>query len=260
LRDEDWASEGSKRYYRRYIRKVIESASAITTISEYTKSELTRYFPEALDKTRAIHIAGNPIYRKTEPDVGVLKNYGLSEDRPFVLYVGQYQPRKNVAGMLGAFSRLAEDIRRDFEFVLAGSKMKQHMFLDIAKQADSLSDRIDVRMFVDVPEEDLLHLYNAASLFVFLPFYEGFGLPVLEAMRCGCPVLASSATSIPEVAGDAAVLVNPENTEEISAAMDRLLRDRELREDLAGRGLERASRFNWRRTASQTLEMYSELM
>lgn len=259
LRNENWTSEGSKRYYRRYIQRIVESSSAITTISAYTKSELARYFPQALDKTKVIHIAGNPLYQKTEPDMQVLNDYGLPGDRPFVLYVGQYQPRKNIVGMLTAFSRLDEDLRSEFAFVLAGSKMKEHMFVDIAKEVDSLKGRIDVRMLVNVPDRALLHLYNAASLFVFLPFYEGFGVPVVEAMGCGCPVLASSVTSIPEVAGDGAMLVNPENTEEISAAMEKLLRDQALREDLARRGLERGRQFSWRRTASETLDMYAAL-
>ncbi len=260
LRKENWVSEGSKRYYRRHIGRIVDSALAITTISAHTKKDLAEHFPEAVGKTTVIHIAGNPIYRKTEADLGVLDKYGLSGDRPFLLYVGQYQPRKNIVSMLRAFSLLDKDIRREYRFVLAGSKMKEHMYVEIKREMNSMEQDMDLLSLVSVPDEDLLHLYNAAALFVFIPLYEGFGVPVVEAMACGCPVLASSATSIPEVAGDAALLVNPNSIEEIASAMDRLLRDQELRERLAKRGLERSRKFSWRKTALETLALYESLI
>jgi alpha-1,3-rhamnosyl/mannosyltransferase len=256
LRDEDWTSEGSKRFYRRHIRRIVESAVAITTISEHTKADLADRFPGVVNKTKVIHIAGNPLFRKTQPDPAILQKHGISENRRFLLYVGQYQPRKNIVGMLKAFSSLKADIRREFTFVLAGSKMKQYMFENISREIESHKKMIDLKMLVDVPDDDLLHLYNAASLFVFVPFYEGFGVPVVEAMACACPVLTSSVSSIPEVAGDAAALVDPADVQEISDAMDRLLRDDALRGGLAEAGLQRSRRFSWEQTAADTLALY----
>jgi glycosyltransferase involved in cell wall biosynthesis len=260
LRDEDWVSEGSKRYYRRHIERILESAMAITTISEHTKRDLADHFPGAVEKTTVIHIAGNPVFRKVEPDYSVLKKHRISEGRRFVLYVGQYQPRKNIIGMLRAFASLDDDLRRDFAFVMAGSKMKHHMFEDISREIDAMKQSIDMKQLVDVSDEDLLHLYNAASLFVFVPFYEGFGVPVVEAMACGCPVLTSSTSSIPEVAGGAARLVDPSNVEEISDAMGVLLRDDDARSRLAEAGLRRSERFNWEKTAAETLRLYESCL
>jgi alpha-1,3-rhamnosyl/mannosyltransferase len=260
LRRGDWTSVGSQEFYRRHIRGILESALAITTISESTKSDLEASFPHLAGKTSVIHIAGNPAFRMTELDQGVLERYGISRDRRYLLFVGQYQPRKNIAGMLEAFSRLDEDIRREYTFVLAGSKMKQYMFEDIARRIDSFRSGIDIRMLVDVPDGDLLHLYNGAWLFAFLPFYEGFGVPVVEAMACGCPVLTSSASSTREVAAEAAVLVDPNDVDEISGAMERLLRDDGLRDDMARRAAERGRRFSWERTASETFALYQTLM
>jgi alpha-1,3-rhamnosyl/mannosyltransferase len=260
LKRGDWTSAGSQRFYRRHIRKILESALAITTISESTKSDLEARYPHVAGKTKVIHIAGNPAFHMTDPDPKVLERYEIPSNRRYLLYVGQYQPRKNIIGMLEAFARLSEDIRREYTFVLAGSKMKQYMFEDIEKRIESFRGGIDVRMFVDVPDPDLLHLYNGAWLFTFLPFYEGFGVPVVEAMACGCPVLTSSASSTREIAVDAAVLVDPNDIDEISGAMDRLLRDDGLRDDMARRAAERGKRFSWERVAFETLTLYETLM
>ena len=110
----------------------------------------------------------------------------------------------------------------------------------------------------DVPEEDLLHLYNGADLFIYPSLYEGFGLPVLEAMACGIPVITSNVSSLPEVAGDAAFLVDPYSVEEIAESARKILKDRELKDDLSKRGMERAKSFSWEKTAMETLRAYEE--
>jgi len=178
--------------------------------------------------------------------------------KPFILSVGDLQPRKNHIWLIAAFAELVRGYPQlTHHLVLAGKDTWFSPKVREAARQSGVADRIQFAGYVS--DEDLLHLYNACDLFVFPSFYEGFGLPVLEAMACGRAVACSSTSSIPEVADSAAIMFDPYSTREMVSAMADLLRDAELRARMERLGLQRASRFSWRAAAQQTLEVYREV-
>jgi glycosyltransferase involved in cell wall biosynthesis len=178
--------------------------------------------------------------------------------RPFVLSVGDLQPRKNQIGLIHAFERLVKahpQLKHDL--VLAGKATWYAPRVYQAARRSEVANRIRFLGFVS--DADLLQLYNACDAFVFPSFYEGFGLPVLEAMACGRAVISSNASALPEVADGAGILVDPASPEAMARAMADLLLDSELRARMERLGLMRAAHFSWRKTAERTLEVYQEV-
>jgi glycosyltransferase involved in cell wall biosynthesis len=176
--------------------------------------------------------------------------------RPYVLCVAGKDPAKNVEALIEAFARLPPMVRDGYDLVLAGDVRKRAGPADLVNRLD-LTDR--VQFPGPVSDERLLHLYRQARLFVFPSRYEGFGLPVLEAMACGCPVISSNASSLPEVVGDAGVLVEPDDVEGLSRELLSLLSDECRCEELRKRGLVRARQFSWDETARRMIEVYRKV-
>ncbi len=189
----------------------------------------------------------------------------------FVLYVGSNKPHKNLTGLVTAWAELIRgpgamsgtqtatpggDAASGAELVIAGA-WDPH-YPEARQLADSLGDS-RIRWLGPVADADLPGLYAAATVFVFPSRFEGFGLPVIEAMACGTPVICSNVTALPEVAGDAAILIDPEDTAGLAEALGRVLQDEALQDDLRERGLRRAADYSWERTAAQTLEVYRQL-
>ncbi len=174
---------------------------------------------------------------------------------PFILTVGTLEPRKNHVGLLQAYSLLKG--RYPHRLVIAGGK--GWLYEPIFQEVERLSLEERVIFLGYVPEGDLPALYNLADLFVFPSFYEGFGLPSLEAMACGTPVVTSNTSSLPEVVGDGALLVSPQEVEALTDAMERALGDPSLRKELRSKGLERAKRFRWDEAAKQLLAIYKRV-
>ena len=231
-------------------------AARIVTISEFSRRRIARAFGIEEEEIVVTPLAAQEHLRpanRAQAAHHVRQRFGL--DRPFLLTVGDLQPRKNQLGLIRAFRELlAGEPQLPHALVLAG---KETWFAPRVREEirrSGLAERIVVTGFVG--EEDLAALYNAADLFVFPSFYEGFGLPVIEAMACGCAVVCSNAASLPEVADAAAILVDPQDTAEITRAMRDVLLDHELRERLKRHGLQRAGAFSWRETARRTLEVY----
>jgi glycosyltransferase involved in cell wall biosynthesis len=178
-------------------------------------------------------------------------------DSPFVLYAGKLQSRKNIIRILQAFDIVRRDVRPDLKLVLAGRRTWKSEGLD--ETMDRLNVRDKVIELGYIRNDDLPLLYSGAEVFVFPSLWEGFGIPVIEAMACGTPVVTSNISSLPEVAGDAALLVDPYSINDIAAAMERLLSDGELRQRLHDKGLERVKAFSWRNTALRTRQLYETL-
>ncbi len=174
---------------------------------------------------------------------------------PFMLFVGGADPRKNHRVLLEAFASLAET-RKDVALVMVGDA--EHRGLRISDTVRDHKLERQVRCVGSVPADDLRLLYAGAELFAFPSLYEGFGFPVLEAMACGTPVLTSNRTSLPEVAGDAALLVDPESAEEVTEGIRHILTDTSLRQSLRQKGVARAKEFNWETTARQTHAVYQD--
>jgi glycosyltransferase involved in cell wall biosynthesis len=250
---------GPWRLYLNFSMSIIaRTAARIITDSESSKRDVARYYDVPLTRIRVVYLGVDRQYHKMDSkraNTYIRDKYGLS--RPYVLCVGAQEPRKNVPRVLQAFALLSGSLRSS-HVVVAG--VKGSATEEIVGTAETLGIRSQVRFLGYVPTEDLPALYNSASLFVFPSLYEGFGLPVLEAMACGTPTVASNTSSIPEVCADAAILVDPLDVTAMAQAMEHVLVDDDLRRGLVARGLERARHFTWDRTARETLAVYRELI
>lgn len=189
------------------------------------------------------------------PDAGEGAGAAAS-NRPYVLCVSGGDPTKNLETLIDAFTALPSPIREEHDLVLAGDLRRRE---DLRSRVDERGLAAQTHFTGLISDEKLVALYQRASLFVFPSRYEGFGLPVLEAMACGCPVVCSNAASLPEVAGDAALLVDPLNAEGFTLGMLTMLTDREAAQKFRQRGLAQAARFPWRETARQTVQVYARV-
>jgi len=240
--------------------RTVKRAARILTVSEFSRDAILRAYDIAPEKVRVIPNAANPEFRvigRERAQNAVRDRLGF--DAPFLFSVGDLQPRKNQIGLIAAFSQLLTDCPQlKHHLVLTG---KETWFtpkvLDAARSC-GFASRIHFTGFVS--DGELLELYNACDCFVFPSFYEGFGLPILEAMACGRAVACSNTTSMPEVADGAGLLFDPHQTAEITRALKDILLDSELRGRMERLGLQRAAGFTWKKSARATLEVYREIV
>jgi glycosyltransferase involved in cell wall biosynthesis len=226
----------------------VRRARVLQCDSEATASDLVERFPRAASKTRAVPLAADRRFSPDGPRAEV-------EGRRYVLAVGTLEPRKNLPRLVEAFARLPESVREERLLVLVGP-----LGWDTAETIGSLRRHSQlVRPLGHVDDDHLRSLYRGAELFAYPSLYEGFGLPVLEAMASGAPVLTSRASSLPEVAGDAAIYVDPHDSDSIAAGLRDALVDPERLARLAAAGTERAGLFSWERTAAETLALLEGL-
>ncbi len=233
-------------------------ADRIIAISQFTKDELVRVAGLERDRISVIYLGVRAIFKPLGAATinAVRQRYNLHE-RPYVVSVGFLDPRKNVKGLVHAFEKLVADSAfRDLQLVLIGPPSFSSDQVLVEIQSAQVRDRIHVTGFV--PDDDIVALVNGADAFAYCSLYEGFGLPVLEAMACGTPVVTSSTTALGEIGGDAAVLVAPDNVDTIVEGMARVLTDADLRANLRARGFERAKQFTWRNCAQEHLQVYRE--
>jgi len=230
------------------------AAAHLIADSSATKRDLTERYGTEPDKITVVYPGYDQTTFQPVRDEKVIEavkaRYDIAGN--YVLFVGTLQPRKNLIRLTEAFSNLQYPIS-NIQLVMAGKK--GWLYEKIFQQVEELGLERRVVFTGYVVEGDLPALLSGARLFVFPSLYEGFGLPVLEAMACGTPVVCSSASSLPEVAGDAAVLLDPLDVEGLAAAMERVLHDEELRAELIERGFEQARKFSWERCARETLEV-----
>ncbi|MEY3163089.1 MAG: hypothetical protein RIT25_3084, partial [Planctomycetota bacterium] len=233
-------------------------ADLILTVSEFSRSEILRHV--AIDPARvvAVHEAADPRYR---PVAGATVPTRFAEaigTGPFVLFVGSVEPRKNLITLVHAWAQLVAQGNVPGKLVIAGGSGWKNSDVFQAIERLGIADRVHCTGFVT--DEELLALYNTAACFTYPTVYEGFGLPVIEAMACGTPVVTTRVSSIPEVGGDAVVYVeDPRDTGALAAAIGRVLADPALRADLRRRGLAQAARFSWDETARRTLALLTEV-
>jgi glycosyltransferase involved in cell wall biosynthesis len=247
----------SARYYGQ-IDQAWRKTDHIIAVSEATKRDSIKMLGVPEKKITVIQEAANPIYRSVPEEEArqrVQEKYKLETD--FILFVSTIEPRKNLPGLLQAYRRLRDEYKRQELLVLAGSK--GWLWEEVYETVNKLNLEKQVIFMGRVPSADLVYLYNAARFLVHPSFYEGFGLTPLEAMTCGAPVIVSNTSSLPEVVGDAAVLIDPHDMDGLTVAMWRLLQDEELRQELICKGLKRAKQFSWKRAAEQTLEVYHKV-
>jgi glycosyltransferase involved in cell wall biosynthesis len=232
---------------------------AVLTYSEHAKQEVVESLAVAEDRVSVTPLAAHEQFRPLadrEQLQLVLKKYNLDR-RPYLIHIGTLQPRKNLGRLVEAFGQVKQqEPGLEHRLVLVGMRGWQDE--SVFETVRRLRLESDVTWLDYVPFEHLPALLNGADLFVFPSLYEGFGLPPLEAMACGTPVVSSNASSLPEVVGDAGILVDPYQTEAIAEAVRRVLTDRGLREGLREKGLARAREFSWEQTARLTLAAYEK--
>ncbi len=238
------------RWYQCLVPRLARRAARILTVSSFSRDRICELFGVSPQKiVVAPNGVGNHWRPASEQDVAdVRARLGLAQ--PYVLYVGSIEPRKNLSRLLAAWEQLGAE-KDGVALVLVGAQ--GHVFRDAG--VERLPS--DVRSIGFLPDGDLRCLFSGAEAFAFPSLYEGFGLPVLEAMACGAPVVCSRAAALREVAGDAAVLVDPLDIESIGDGLKKMLGDRELRQQLRERGFVRAAQFSWDATAQQVWDVLS---
>ena len=238
------------RYLERVVPRSIARADLVLADSDHTRADLITLFDVSPELVKVIYPGVDSRFQP-QPAPGererLRERYGIG-DEPYVLSVGTLQPRKNYVHLIKGFIQFQAETGTTAELLIAGGR--GWLYDDIFAEAQR---RENVRLLGFVEDEDLPALYRGATLFAFTSLYEGFGLPVLEAMACATPVICSNTSSLPEVAGDSVLLVDPQNPDELTGAMIRAFSEEGLREEMVDRGLARAAGFTWERSARQLL-------
>ncbi len=245
-------------FSRRRLLNSAKACKAIIACSDSTKKDIIDILDVSPDKIKVIYGAISPEFKKID-DIGnifnVLKKYSLPEK--YILYIGTLEPRKNLARTIEAFKKVKDKMKDGLKFILIGGK--GWYYKDIFRTIDKLNLNDDVVYLDYIRREDLPAIINGAQAFVCLSFYEGFGLPPLEAMACGIPTLVSNISCFPEIVSDACLKINPYSLDDITDGIVRILTDDKLRDVLRQRGLERVKDFSWQKTASETLALYNDV-
>lgn len=249
-----------RRYLKFWVPLSVRVADKIITDSACSKRDIVRLFGISEKKVEVVYLGKSrdfqPITDKSLID-DFREKYSLRRD--FILYVGTLEPRKNITGLISAY-RLFKDMSPHLNYALVIGGGKGWMYSDIFKLIEKLSLVDDVIFLGYVQDKELPTLYNAAKLFVYPSLYEGFGLPVLEAMACGIPVITSNTSSLPEIVADAGIMLDPLDINALAEAMYNVLMDDNLRNSLIEKGLKRAENFSWEKTAAMTMDIYREVL
>ena len=244
-------------YFKFLTRLTLRSADNIVAISDSTKRDIGRVFHVQEERISVIWLSVEPRYAMADKNSHeAVHKYGIK--KKFVFYSGNFKPHKNISTLVEAYRQLPEALRQDHVLLLGSPK--DEGFPMIYQRVKDLKLESQVVFLDGIAEEDLPCFYAAASVFVFPSLYEGFGLPVLEAMAAGAPVITSNTSSMPEVAGDAAILITPTDAEELTAALESVLGDEARRAEMMKKGLIQASGFSWERCAKETLEVYRKVV
>jgi len=251
----EWSSRKFSSWYQFLLPRLINRVRGVLTISEFSRQRILHYCPMAESKVHVTLLAADRRFQPTDEESAAMaiERLGLPTSH-YIVALGSLEPRKNLKSLLLAWERIQSKLPDEVWLVLAGAKGKSLVFGD--QSYDDLPPR--VYLTGHVPDDLLPAFYSGAMASVYLSFYEGFGLPPLEAMACGTPVLASNATSLPEVVGDAALTVDPFDVEAIGHNLIKIVEDADLRADLKLRGLERSKLFNWDKTAQQTWQVLEQ--
>ncbi len=241
------------------VRRTAKKAARIATVSEYSRQDLLELYripPEKVVVTyNGVESGFTPQPSRPDEAAEVRRRFGVSRD--FLLAVGSLQPRKNLVRLIRAYARLRSE-REDFSLQLVIVGRKLWLANEIFDEVKRHRWAGDVILTGYVADEDLPALYRAARAFVYPSLFEGFGLPPLEAMACGTPVVTSDVSSLPEVAGDAALLIDPNDEQALANALVEITRDERLRAELREKGIAQAKKFAWRDVAEKTLTLYRE--
>lgn len=246
------------KYLECIIKKGAKKANKIIAVSESTKSDIINLLGIKANKIKVIYEASNfNLYaQKNGSNSKIIKKYSIK--KPYILFVGEKRPHKNLEGLIKAFAIFKQKYDKwNTNLVITGKQYSNYKsYLMEIKELNVFNSVIFTGFISD---EDLKTIYSEAEIFLLVSFYEGFGIPILEAMECGTPVITSDVSSMPEVAGGAALLVNPHNPEEIAEKINSIMNSKGLKKQLIEKGYRRVKEFSWEKTAEQTLKIYKEV-
>ncbi len=245
------------KYYRELFFPLLKKAKLIIVCSHFLKREFSELTDISQDKIEVVHLCSADEYKVIDDADEIEKRitkYGIN--KKYIFSISEASYRKNLKSLTDAYMGLDEKIKEEYDLVICGSAKYSKKFQDIALMEPK--NRIKLIGYAS-SDGDLPYLYNGADLFVFPSRYEGFGIPPLEAMKCGIPLVSNNITAIPEVVGDAGILVDTTDSEQIKNAVTKVLKDRALYDDLKEKGLERAKGFSIDRQAKETIEIYNSL-
>ena len=246
-----------RRYWYTMTWRTVKVADAIITCSENSRRDLEHFFPDAAAKIHVVPLGVRARYRRltTSRDESYLGKIGITQ--PYIAFLGTLEPGKNVARVIEAFDSIAADFPEHLLLIGGG---KGWLYEEIFAAADRARHKDRIRFLGYLDDMEAVELLNFSEALCFPSLYEGFGLPPLEAMACGTPVITSNTSSIPEVVGDAALMVDPIRVDQIADAMRQVLNDAGLRHELRARGIAQAAKFSWDRTAEETLAVYRHVV
>ncbi|BAF70492.1 glycosyltransferase family 4 protein [Nitratiruptor sp. SB155-2] len=255
IRYPQWHPKERVKYFSKHLFSSIDEADMIITDSCFSKQEIVELSGCEESKIEVIHLgADHNLYKPLAKEKlkHLTDRFALEDD--FVLFVGSIEPRKNLLNLLKAYMKLPEPLKKRYPLVLAGFKGWEN------KEIMQIIEQENIRYLGYVSENDLVGLYNLASVFVYPSFYEGFGLPPLEAMSCQTATIVSDVASLPEVCGDAALYIDPYDVDDIALKLQFLLEDRKKSESLAEAGRKRALQFDWEKTADKHMELFERVV
>jgi glycosyltransferase involved in cell wall biosynthesis len=238
-----------RHYYRYYYPKIAKAATRIVTVSEFSKSDIINRYNIDAGKIDVVYNAVGDSFRPIDGTMINTVRSRYSSGSPYFLFVGSIHQRKNIDGMIRAFDKFKENVPSDMKLIFAGAKRWWKKETEDAFHQSLYKN--DIIFTGRVSDEQLTELIGSALALVLASKFEGFGIPILEAMKCGVPVITSDVTAMPEIAGDAALLVDPFSTDSISEAMRKIFQDDSLRQSLISKGIERAKKFTWDESATQ---------
>jgi glycosyltransferase involved in cell wall biosynthesis len=252
----EYAPKIVKKTYKDRIKNCLQWTDLIITFSQSTKQDIMEMFTFPEDKIFITHQASR--YENLPINLSQIHPINYNSNNPYLLFVSTFEPRKNIINIIQAFNYLKKTKKIAHNLILIGQKGWQYQ--SIFKAINNSPFREHIRYLGYLSDQEVALFYHNAEVFVYPSYYEGFGLPVLEAMSLGVPVITSNTSSLPEVAGDAAILINPDNYQELADAILQVINNTQLRNQLIEKGKNRAKLFSWQNTAKQTINAYKYLL
>jgi len=239
----------TRKYYNYFFPKYAKKAFKIATVSKYSKQDIENEFNIQKDKTNVVYNGCNEMYKPILEDAKLLTKQKYSQGKNYFIFIGTLHPRKNIARLFHAFEKFKQETKSDFKLVIVGTKMFLTEDIEMAYSESKFKD--DIVFTGRLNSKDLHNVLASAFAMTFVPLFEGFGIPLIEAMNCDVPVISSNTTSLPEVAGSSALFINPFKIDEIKNAMIEIVKNDRLRISLIEKGREQRKLFSWDKTAEK---------